>query len=171
MGCMALPAFHTLGVYMQLLNPLYGAVSIAVYPPTATEKHLLPVIPSPSNILEHTRRTKANSIIIIPTLLQIWAQSLDAVEFLKTLEYVVSVFLSSQPLFVTNRKRLAGLLWRIASAQVGRSPRRIGRKTPPDIRRDGVRRCDLSACGERRRKGLAVHAIPRQSECQVGPSG
>ncbi|KAG6901213.1 hypothetical protein C0995_015283, partial [Termitomyces sp. Mi166 len=45
MGCMALPAFHTLGLYMQLLNPIYGIVSITLYPPTATTPDLMPMTP------------------------------------------------------------------------------------------------------------------------------
>ncbi|KAF8075758.1 putative aminoadipate reductase [Lyophyllum atratum] len=88
MGCMALPAFHTLGVYMQLLNPVYGIVPISVYPPTATSPELSPITPSPENILEHTKLTGSNSMVIIPTLLQIWSNSAEAVAFLKSLEYI-----------------------------------------------------------------------------------
>ncbi|KAG6853021.1 putative NRPS-like protein biosynthetic cluster [Blastosporella zonata] len=87
-GAMALPPFHTLGVYVQLLNPIYGIVSISVYPPTATASELSPVIPSPQNILHHSKLTKSTCIVIIPTLLQIWAQSPEAVKFLATLDSV-----------------------------------------------------------------------------------
>ncbi|RDB20302.1 Non-canonical non-ribosomal peptide synthetase FUB8 [Hypsizygus marmoreus] len=89
MACMALPPFHTLGVYLQLLNPMYGIVSVALYPPTATSKDLLPVTPSPQNILEHTRMTRADIIVVIPALLQIWSMSQEDVDFLKTLKFIV----------------------------------------------------------------------------------
>ncbi|KAF5371510.1 hypothetical protein D9615_009619 [Tricholomella constricta] len=88
MGCMALPAFHTLGIYLQVLNPLYGIAPITLYPPTATTPELLPITPSPQNIIEHTKLTKSNAIIIIPTLLQIWSTSQETIEFLKTLEFL-----------------------------------------------------------------------------------
>ncbi|KAG6909219.1 putative NRPS-like protein biosynthetic cluster [Tephrocybe rancida] len=88
MGCMALPPFHTLGLYMQVLNPIYGLVSITVYPPTAPTPESLPVQPSPQNILDHTRLTKSTAIIIIPTLLQIWSMSPESVKFLASLAYV-----------------------------------------------------------------------------------
>ncbi|GLB33171.1 putative acetyl-CoA synthetase-like protein [Lyophyllum shimeji] len=88
-GCMALPPFHTLGVYMQLMNPLYGIVPISVFPPTATSSELLPATPSPQNILEHVKLTKSNALMIIPTLLQLWHNSSAAVELLKSLEFVI----------------------------------------------------------------------------------
>ncbi|KAG6855913.1 hypothetical protein H0H87_009479 [Tephrocybe sp. NHM501043] len=88
MACMALPAFHTLGLYLQLLNPVYGIVSIALYPPTATKPDLFPVVLSPQNILDHTKWTRSTALIVIPTFLQIWAQSPEATEFLTTLSYV-----------------------------------------------------------------------------------
>lgn len=86
---MALPAFHTLGIYSQVLYTLYGGTSLALYPPVTTSSDRIPMMPTPDNILEHTRRTKSNAIMTIPALLQIWGQSKEAVEFLKTLEFVV----------------------------------------------------------------------------------
>ena len=49
------------------------------------------MMPSPANILDHTVGTKCNSVMTIPTLLQVWAQSQESVNVLKTLEFVVSV--------------------------------------------------------------------------------
>ncbi|KAG6810396.1 putative NRPS-like protein biosynthetic cluster [Tricholoma furcatifolium] len=85
---MMLPSFHTLGVYVQVLYALFGVNSIGVYPPQVTSTEMTPMMPTPDNILDHTRRTKCNSMITIPTLLQIWAQSQEAVDLLKTLEFV-----------------------------------------------------------------------------------
>lgn len=75
---------------MQLLNPVYGLVHTAVYPPTATLPESLPVVASPDNILDHTRRSHSTEMVIIPALLQIWSQSSDAIEILKALRYVVN---------------------------------------------------------------------------------
>ncbi|KAG5652631.1 putative NRPS-like protein biosynthetic cluster [Sphagnurus paluster] len=90
LGCMALPSFHTLGIFMQLLNPLYGIMSVTVYPPTATSPSLLPVIPSPENIIEHARLTHTTVLVIIPYLLLVWATSPEAIAFLKTMKLLVS---------------------------------------------------------------------------------
>ncbi|KAF8154594.1 hypothetical protein B0H34DRAFT_783744 [Crassisporium funariophilum] len=88
MGGMALPAFHTLGIIVQLLSPLYAMTPVSIYPPKATAPNALPVIPTPDNILDHLRRTGSNSLVIIPALLQLWAQDKKAVELLASLEFV-----------------------------------------------------------------------------------
>ncbi|KNZ79425.1 L-aminoadipate-semialdehyde dehydrogenase large subunit [Termitomyces sp. J132] len=87
-GAMMLPSFHTLGIYVQVLYPLFGLISVGVYSPQVTSREMTPMIPTPENILEHTRRTKSNSMITIPALLQIWAQSIESVDLLKTLYFV-----------------------------------------------------------------------------------
>ncbi|KDR77645.1 hypothetical protein GALMADRAFT_1326492 [Galerina marginata CBS 339.88] len=87
-GCMALPAFHTLGVISQLLHSTYGLSVIALYPPTALTTTLLPVMPTSNNILEHLRRTQCESLITIPALLQIWAQDKRSVDLLAKLKMI-----------------------------------------------------------------------------------
>ncbi|KAF4610095.1 hypothetical protein D9613_010628 [Agrocybe pediades] len=89
-GCMALPAFHTLGVISQVLHSIYALTIIALYPPVATSPSALPVMPTPDNILDHARRTKCDCLITIPALLQIWAQDKASVEALATLKLVAS---------------------------------------------------------------------------------
>lgn len=88
-ACMPLPPFHTLGIYTQMLTPIFGTVPIALYPPMALSISQLPMVPSPDNILEHTRRTRSNAMAIIPALLQVWSQSQDAIEILKGLSFIV----------------------------------------------------------------------------------
>ncbi|KAG6852406.1 hypothetical protein C0991_012301 [Blastosporella zonata] len=85
---MMLPSFHALGIYIQVLYPLAGVFSIGVYPPRVTSREATPMMPTPDNILDHTMRTKSNSMITIPALLQVWAQSPEAVNSLATLEFV-----------------------------------------------------------------------------------
>ncbi|KAF8154567.1 hypothetical protein B0H34DRAFT_661311 [Crassisporium funariophilum] len=88
MACMSLPPFHTLGVISQLLHNTYALTPVPLYPPIAVSPSALPVMPTPDNILEHVRRNKANSLVTIPTLLQIWAQDQRYVDFLATLEFI-----------------------------------------------------------------------------------
>jgi len=87
---MSLPPFHTLGVYTQVIYSLYGLNCIGVFPPTVTSKASFPIMATPANILEHIVRTKSNAIITVPAFIQVWAQSKESVDLLKTLEFVVS---------------------------------------------------------------------------------
>lgn len=91
-ACMHLPAFHTLGVISQLLHSMYALSIIALYPPTAFTPSQLPIMPTPDNILDHIRKTKSESLITIPSLLQIWAQDKQSVETLATLKMIVSQY-------------------------------------------------------------------------------
>ncbi|KAG6896169.1 putative NRPS-like protein biosynthetic cluster, partial [Termitomyces sp. T32_za158] len=87
-AAMMLPPFHTLGIYVQILYTMFGLVSLGVYPPQVTASERTPMIPTPENILKHTRCSESNSMITIPALLQVWAQSPEAVDFLRTLHFV-----------------------------------------------------------------------------------
>ncbi|KAG6900035.1 putative secondary metabolism biosynthetic enzyme, partial [Termitomyces sp. T159_Od127] len=88
-AAMMLPPFHTLGIYVQILHTMFGLVSVGVYPPQVTSSERMPTIPTPENILEHIRRSKSNSMITIPALLQAWAQSPEAIALLRKLHFVV----------------------------------------------------------------------------------
>ncbi|TFK74139.1 putative aminoadipate reductase [Pluteus cervinus] len=87
-GCMALPPFHALGVFAQTMYSIFHQLTIAVYPPRVLSRGQLPVIPSPDNIIDHIRRTKADALMIVPAFLQAWARSPNAISVLKTLRYV-----------------------------------------------------------------------------------
>ncbi|KAG5652629.1 putative NRPS-like protein biosynthetic cluster [Sphagnurus paluster] len=89
LGCMALPSFHMLGICIQLLVPLYGIISVTVYPPTAMSSSLLPVTPSPENVIEHGRLAHVTVLIAIPSFLLVWATSPEAIAFLKTLKFIM----------------------------------------------------------------------------------
>ncbi|KAH7913622.1 putative aminoadipate reductase [Hygrophoropsis aurantiaca] len=89
-GAMSLPSFHTLGFYVQLYTPIVALTSIALYPPTSYNDPLAaPVIPNSQNILEHIKKTKSNSLVVVPSFLELWSTSPEAIEILKSLEYVV----------------------------------------------------------------------------------
>ncbi|TFK74185.1 putative aminoadipate reductase [Pluteus cervinus] len=87
-ACMALPPFHAIGVFVQNMYPVFHQLTIAVYPPCVFSKGQLPITPSPDNVIEHTRRTKAGALIIVPAFLQAWARLPSAISVLTNLEYV-----------------------------------------------------------------------------------
>ncbi|KAJ6617577.1 putative aminoadipate reductase [Mycena sp. CBHHK59/15] len=87
-AAMALPSFHMFGIYGQLLQPIYGCIPVAVYPPTAISPDALPVIPSPENIIEHARKTNCKVMMGLPTLLAVWSKSPETIAYLKTLHLV-----------------------------------------------------------------------------------
>ncbi|KAJ7077669.1 putative aminoadipate reductase, partial [Mycena belliarum] len=89
-AAMPIPGFHLIGIYGLLLKPIYGGITIALYPPTALTPGALPVFPSPDNILANTRKTKSRVMFTLPALLAIWAKSPDAIEFLKTLSFIAT---------------------------------------------------------------------------------
>ena len=91
---MHLPPFHTLGFMVHILYALRSCTTVALYPPVAKRTDLLPIMPTPQNILEHTRRTKSTGIITIPSIIQIWSQDPRSVDFLKSLKFVVRRFVS-----------------------------------------------------------------------------
>ncbi|KIM43694.1 hypothetical protein M413DRAFT_443603 [Hebeloma cylindrosporum] len=88
MAGMALPAFHTLGVIVHLLVGIYSMTPVSLYTPIATKRSSMPMMPTPDNILHHMVQTKSNCLVIIPALLQIWAQDKKAVDYLASLEFV-----------------------------------------------------------------------------------
>ncbi|TFK64246.1 hypothetical protein BDN72DRAFT_279152 [Pluteus cervinus] len=60
--------------------------------PHVLSKGQLPMIPSPDNTIEHIRRTKADALIIVSTLLQLqaWARSPNAMGIPQNLQYIAS---------------------------------------------------------------------------------
>jgi len=90
-GTASLPSFHTLGIYVQLLIPIASLSSVSIYPPTSfLDPSAAPIIPNPQNILNSVLKTKSNALVVVPSFLEQWAYSPDAINILKTLEYVVS---------------------------------------------------------------------------------
>ncbi|KAG5723416.1 L-aminoadipate-semialdehyde dehydrogenase large subunit [Termitomyces sp. T112] len=87
LGCMALPAFHMFGIGLQIFNPVYSVIATTVFPPTLAPKGS-PVVPSPESVLEHIKSTKTNAILIVPSFVQVWATSQEAIDVLKELTFV-----------------------------------------------------------------------------------
>lgn len=83
------PPFHTLGVFTQVLYPIYCRLCTAVYPPVVFSTTDTPMIPSPDNVLDHIRRTNSKAMVTIPAILQAWSHSQEAIDYLKTCVSVV----------------------------------------------------------------------------------
>ncbi|KAJ7701502.1 hypothetical protein B0H17DRAFT_1157730 [Mycena rosella] len=79
---------HTHRILMQQASFLIGN-PVVVYPPSAISSDSLPIMPTPSNILEHARKTNCVSLMAIPALFSIWAASPEAMAYLKTLRIVL----------------------------------------------------------------------------------
>ena len=78
-----------MGIYAQIIFPLLGCTTVAVYPPVVESPESLPTLPTPDNVLDHIQRTKSNALITTPAFLQIWSEEEKSVEVLKTLRLVV----------------------------------------------------------------------------------
>ncbi|KAF4617234.1 hypothetical protein D9613_005789 [Agrocybe pediades] len=87
---MHLPPFHTLAVHCQIVFPLYATTTVALYPPVAVAPDLLPITPTPDNIISHIARTRSNALMTTPTLFSIWVQDPQALEVLSNLELILS---------------------------------------------------------------------------------
>lgn len=87
---MPVPTFHLSGIYTQILQPVYGVVPMAVYPPTATFPDSLPIFPSPTNILEHSIKTGCKAMMTLPALVTALSRTPAALDFLKDLDVLVS---------------------------------------------------------------------------------
>ncbi|KAL1679196.1 hypothetical protein EV122DRAFT_277408 [Schizophyllum commune] len=81
-----LPAFHTFGVCLHLLAPLYGGAEIALYKPVAKTPTDVPPPPTPESQLEAARACCCTAMLVVPAYIHQWAEDPTAVEYLKTLQ-------------------------------------------------------------------------------------
>ncbi|KAF8232097.1 hypothetical protein L208DRAFT_1273986, partial [Tricholoma matsutake] len=49
----------------------------------------VPFMPSPSDVLQHAQLNNMNVLLVVPSFLQEWARSMDAIDYLKTMESVI----------------------------------------------------------------------------------
>lgn len=68
-----------------------------------------PIIPNAHNIIEVVQSTKSSSLVVVPAFLEEWATSSQAVDILRSLEYVVRIsILFLPPVFNVHPPRLLG---------------------------------------------------------------
>lgn len=76
---MAMPTFHTMGIYMQLLLPLVSGQYIALYTPKAPEA---PVVPNPQNVIEVAKITGCTAVGAVPSFIEVCISSFLSVRIL-----------------------------------------------------------------------------------------
>ncbi|KAI5884853.1 acetyl-CoA synthetase-like protein [Schizophyllum commune H4-8] len=81
-----LPAFHTFGVCLHILSPLYGGSEIALYKPVAKTPTDVPPPPTAESQLEAARACRCTAMLVVPAYIHQWAEDPSAVEYLKTLQ-------------------------------------------------------------------------------------
>ncbi|KAF9000302.1 hypothetical protein BDQ17DRAFT_1427302 [Cyathus striatus] len=87
-GAMAIPPFHFIGFLLQVVYPVYGLLSLSVFPPTVWHETDQPSPATAEDILLHLRRTNANGVVLIPMMLEGMANSLDNIEYLRSFKVV-----------------------------------------------------------------------------------
>ncbi|KAJ7615659.1 putative aminoadipate reductase [Mycena polygramma] len=84
----ALPPFHALGMFTQLLNPILNGGTACIHPPASTAtKYIIPPNPTPETALENAKRAYATGITSVPAMLSEWT-SPEHCAYLKTLKLV-----------------------------------------------------------------------------------
>ncbi|KAG2133342.1 putative aminoadipate reductase [Suillus clintonianus] len=84
------PPFHGAGVLTQLLLPIASLSSVSIYPPASFhDPSAAPIIPNSQNILESVLNTQSTALWAMPFFIERWAFDPNAIDILKTLEYVV----------------------------------------------------------------------------------
>ena len=72
-----------------IIYALRCCTTVALYPPITKRPDLLPIMPTPENILDHLQKTKSNGLLTIPSNLQVWSHDPKSVDVLKGLRFVV----------------------------------------------------------------------------------
>ena len=67
-GSMALPSFHTMGIFKQLYAPLTSGTYIGCYTPKEPEP---PVVPTADNILQAMKITGCNATLAVPSIIEV----------------------------------------------------------------------------------------------------
>ncbi len=98
---MALPTFHTMGIFLQLLTPLMSGQAVALYAPHAPAP---PPVPNPDSILEISRLTGCSGLPAVPSFLE--ASTLGYVSDSLKLMFSFCTVLGSIPF----RSRISGKL-------------------------------------------------------------
>ncbi|KAF8838098.1 putative aminoadipate reductase [Paxillus ammoniavirescens] len=89
-GAAALPSFHMVGVYFQLLIAVVSLKSVSVNAPTSYhDPTAAPVIANPQNLLEYLQLTESNTLFAVPAFLEEWVASAHAVKILSSLQRVM----------------------------------------------------------------------------------
>ncbi|KIP04467.1 hypothetical protein PHLGIDRAFT_193243, partial [Phlebiopsis gigantea 11061_1 CR5-6] len=84
-GSMAIPTFHTMGIFMQLLPPFSTGNPVGLYPPNAPAS---PPVPTPSSLLQACKEAGVSGIPTVPVFIEAWAKSEESLKYLATLKQI-----------------------------------------------------------------------------------
>ncbi|KAL0961448.1 hypothetical protein HGRIS_006393 [Hohenbuehelia grisea] len=84
----AFPAFGVAGFSKQVLAPLFSRTPVFVFPPTQISPSL-PIALTADNVMVHMQRNRLKKMAVFPAFLHDWSTDAAAVEFLRSLDYVM----------------------------------------------------------------------------------
>jgi hypothetical protein len=77
-----------MGVWMHLMHPLYTGRPSGIFRPTYPDP---PIVTSPATILAALQKLKPTSTMVIPSILEQWSHDVETIQYLKTIDDIVSV--------------------------------------------------------------------------------
>ncbi|KAH7318802.1 hypothetical protein B0J17DRAFT_633963 [Rhizoctonia solani] len=83
-GTMALPTFHAMGMFIQVLMPLYAGYTRVLFAPGH-----IPVAPNPNLTIEAAVSTKCAFMMCVPAFLEAWSQDKRAVAHLRQMRGIM----------------------------------------------------------------------------------
>ncbi|KAI0698146.1 hypothetical protein BC835DRAFT_1413279 [Cytidiella melzeri] len=95
-----MPTFHTMGLLLQIIEPLATGQPAALFTP---QEPLAPVIPTADKVLNLCRVTNCNAMPSVPAFIDAWSQSEESLKYLATL---VTTGFGGGPLSSTSGERL-----------------------------------------------------------------
>ncbi|TCD64926.1 putative PKS/NRPS-like protein biosynthetic cluster [Steccherinum ochraceum] len=70
-----------MGIFMQLYAPLVSGQYVGLYAPQWPAP---PVVPNPQNIIDSSKATECDGVMVVPSIVEVWAQSPEIVDYLAT---------------------------------------------------------------------------------------
>ncbi|CUA71917.1 L-aminoadipate-semialdehyde dehydrogenase [Rhizoctonia solani] len=83
-GTMALPTFHAMGVFLQILIPLYVGYTQVLFAPSH-----IPVVPTSNLTIEAAVSAKCSHMVCVPAFLEMWSQEEAAVAHLRQMKGIM----------------------------------------------------------------------------------
>ncbi|CAE6506561.1 unnamed protein product [Rhizoctonia solani] len=83
-GTMALPTFHAMGMFIQVLMPLYAGYTQVLFAP-----NYIPVVPTPNLTIEAAVSTKCAFMMCVPAFLETWSQDKHAISHLRQMKGIM----------------------------------------------------------------------------------
>ncbi|KDN41199.1 hypothetical protein RSAG8_07613, partial [Rhizoctonia solani AG-8 WAC10335] len=83
-GTMAPPTFHAMGIFLQILIPLYVGYTQVLFAPSH-----IPVVPTSNLTIDAAASTKCSHMVCVPAFLEMWSQEEAAVAHLRQMKGIM----------------------------------------------------------------------------------